>query len=283
MFCWVRTSILRGGTVTTLLWWSILVRWVLASDWLKQNNTDLWLVGRVHSWWMFTCTDPTQTLNTLLMLSELSGQDCRYSPLIGWHNSILISDWLTLYTTDLWLVQVLMGDLKPAIEQHEVLYQIMQRHNFLPEAVTADFQVFLICQIFLSEINIYQVHWGQHLLRPEFVESTYFLYKATRDPYYLEAGKKVLQVILPSDWLFKHNNNLWLVVQALQQHARVTCGYAAVKDVRTLQVNTWFWLVNQNYSNLWLVDSMKTGWTASWSVKHLSISTCSSLQRMSPS
>jgi len=96
-------------------------------------------------------------------------------------------------------LQVLMGDLKPAIEQHEVLYQIMQRHNFLPEAVTADFQV----------------HWGQHLLRPEFVESTYFLYKATQDPYYLEVGKKVLK--------------------SLQLHARVTCGYAAVKDVRTLQ------------------------------------------------
>jgi len=96
-------------------------------------------------------------------------------------------------------LQVLMGDLKPAIEQHEVLYQIIQRHNFLPEAVTADFQV----------------HWGQHLLRPEFVESTYFLYKATQDPYYLEVGKKVLK--------------------SLQQHARVTCGYAAVKDVRTLQ------------------------------------------------
>lgn len=96
-------------------------------------------------------------------------------------------------------LQVLMGDLKPAIEQHEVLYQIMQRHHFLPEAFTAD----------------YQVHWGQHLLRPEFVESTYFLYKATRDPHYLDVGKKVLK--------------------SLQKYARVTCGYAAVKDVRTLQ------------------------------------------------
>jgi len=96
-------------------------------------------------------------------------------------------------------LQVLMGDLKPAIEQHEVLYQIMQRHNFIPEAFTPDFQV----------------HWGQHLLRPEFVESTYFLYRATRDPHYLEVGEKVLR--------------------SLQQHARVTCGYAAVKDVRTLQ------------------------------------------------
>ena len=58
-------------------------------------------------------------------------------------------------------LQVLMGDIKPAIKLHEVLYQIMKRHNFLPEAFTADFKVF----------------WGQHLLRPEFIESTYFLYQ----------------------------------------------------------------------------------------------------------
>ena len=38
-------------------------------------------------------------------------------------------------------LQVLMGDLKPAIESHEILYQVMQRHNFIPEAFTTDFQV----------------------------------------------------------------------------------------------------------------------------------------------
>jgi mannosidase alpha-like ER degradation enhancer 3 len=42
-----------------------------------------------------------------------------------------------------------------------MLYQVIQRHNFLPEAFTSDFHV----------------HWGHHPLRPEFVESTYFLYK----------------------------------------------------------------------------------------------------------
>lgn len=92
-----------------------------------------------------------------------------------------------------------MGDLKPAIENHEVLYQIMQRHDFIPEAFTSDFQV----------------HWGQHLLRPEFIESTYFLYRATSDPYYLQVGEKVLR--------------------SLQKHARVACGYASIKDVRTMQ------------------------------------------------
>ncbi|KAF6033566.1 Edem2 [Bugula neritina] len=93
-------------------------------------------------------------------------------------------------------LQVLKGDLRSAIEIHEVLYQITQRHNFLPEAVTTDFHV----------------HWGQHPLRPEFVESTYFLYKATGDPHYLDVGRTVLE--------------------NLEKHARVPCGFAAIKDVR---------------------------------------------------
>ncbi|XP_036357879.1 ER degradation-enhancing alpha-mannosidase-like protein 3 isoform X2 [Octopus sinensis] len=92
-------------------------------------------------------------------------------------------------------LQVLKGDLKPAIETHEMLYQVIKRHNFLPEAFTTDFRI----------------HWGQHPLRPEFVESTYFLYKATNDFHYLEVGKKV--------------------VQNLNKHARVACGFASIKDV----------------------------------------------------
>uniref|UniRef100_A0A0A9XVT0 alpha-1,2-Mannosidase n=2 Tax=Lygus hesperus TaxID=30085 RepID=A0A0A9XVT0_LYGHE len=94
-------------------------------------------------------------------------------------------------------LQVLNGDLKPAVETHEMLYQVMQRHNFIPEAFTTDFQV----------------HWAQYPLRPEFLESTYFLYKATGDHYYLHVGKKILK--------------------GLQTHARVPCGYAAVGDIRT--------------------------------------------------
>uniref|UniRef100_U5ES93 alpha-1,2-Mannosidase n=1 Tax=Corethrella appendiculata TaxID=1370023 RepID=U5ES93_9DIPT len=94
-------------------------------------------------------------------------------------------------------LQVLSGDLKPAVQTHEMLFQVMQMHTFIPEAFTFDFQI----------------HWGQHHLRPEFIESTYFLYKATGDHYYLQVGKKVLKT--------------------LQQHARVPCGFAALHDVRT--------------------------------------------------
>lgn len=94
-------------------------------------------------------------------------------------------------------LQVLLGDVRPAVETHEMLYQVMQRHTFIPEAFTSDFQV----------------HWGQYPLRPEFLESTYFLHRATEDDHYLHVGKTVLK--------------------ALQQYTKVSCGYAAVNDVRT--------------------------------------------------
>uniref|UniRef100_A0A8C5H1X4 alpha-1,2-Mannosidase n=1 Tax=Gouania willdenowi TaxID=441366 RepID=A0A8C5H1X4_GOUWI len=94
-------------------------------------------------------------------------------------------------------LQVLRGDLKPAIETHEMLYQVTKQHKFLPEAFTTEFRV----------------HWGQHLLRPEFAESTYYLYKATGDPYYLRVGQSI--------------------VEKLNSYARVPCGFAAVEDVRT--------------------------------------------------
>lgn len=38
-------------------------------------------------------------------------------------------------------LQVLSGDLKPAVQTHEMLYQVMQMHTFIPEAFTFDFQV----------------------------------------------------------------------------------------------------------------------------------------------
>lgn len=95
-------------------------------------------------------------------------------------------------------LQVLKGDVKRAIEMHEMLFQVVQKHKFLPEAFTHDFQV----------------HWGEHPIRPEFIESTYFLYRATRDPHYLDVAKQVMD--------------------SINDYVRVPCGFAGVKDVRTM-------------------------------------------------
>ncbi|CAJ0565963.1 unnamed protein product, partial [Mesorhabditis spiculigera] len=95
-------------------------------------------------------------------------------------------------------LQVLKGDIKEAIEMHEMLYQVVKKHKFLPEAFTHDFQV----------------HWAEHPLRPEFLESTYFLYRATHDEHYLEVAK--------------------MIMQSLNENVKVPCGYAGIKDIRTM-------------------------------------------------
>ncbi|BHF57825.1 ER degradation-enhancing alpha-mannosidase-like protein 3 [Sparganum proliferum] len=96
-------------------------------------------------------------------------------------------------------LQMNSGDMKAAVALHEMLYQVHRRHKLLPEAFTPDLDV----------------HWAYHLLRPELIESTYLLYQATRDPYYLRVGADILE--------------------SLNRYARVPCGFAAIKDIRTME------------------------------------------------
>ena len=88
---------------------------------------------------------------------------------------------------------------KGAIKFHESLHHIVQKHDFLPEAVLFD----------------HSIYWSNHLLRPEFLESTYYLYKATGDDHYLQIAKKT--------------------VDHLERYSRVECGYAAILDLKTKQ------------------------------------------------
>ena len=96
-------------------------------------------------------------------------------------------------------IQVLKGDIKGAIKMHESLNQIVKRHDFLPEAVLFD----------------HSIHWSSHPLRPEFLESTYYLYKATKDDHYLQIAKKMLN--------------------QLDKYSRVKCGI-----ILYLLVRMWF-------------------------------------------
>eukprot|EP00038_Savillea_parva_P030425 m.77752 g.77752 ORF g.77752 m.77752 type:complete len:645 (+) comp9160_c0_seq1:37-1971(+) len=93
-------------------------------------------------------------------------------------------------------LQVLHGDLDNAKEMHRMHCELAQRYDFAPEGYTTEFNV----------------HWGNWPLRPEFIESTYFLYKATKDPFYLDVGKQM--------------------VDDLQKFTKVECGFAAIMDVR---------------------------------------------------
>ncbi|GMR45506.1 hypothetical protein PMAYCL1PPCAC_15701, partial [Pristionchus mayeri] len=95
-------------------------------------------------------------------------------------------------------VQTLAGDVEEAICHHLLYYGIWKKFGVLPE----------------------RYNWLQkapdvafYPLRPELAESTYHLYRATRNPYYLHVGAEILE--------------------SIDEITRVQCGFATVHDVRT--------------------------------------------------
>ncbi|GAA6058326.1 hypothetical protein JCM3770_003619 [Rhodotorula araucariae] len=97
-------------------------------------------------------------------------------------------------------VQALMGDLDSATRAHAPYAFIWARYRGLPE--------------------LFDTHRRKgaglelgYPLRPEFIESNMYLYQATRDDWYLGIAERVLHDI---------NNR-----------TRVECGFAAIKDLRT--------------------------------------------------
>lgn len=94
-------------------------------------------------------------------------------------------------------LQALIGDVKGARRSHENFFYLWQTFGGLPERYD------IINQECVEGFGIYP-------LRPEFVESTYLLYRKTKDPYFLYVGKEIM---------------------ALLQKCRVACGFATVENV----------------------------------------------------
>ncbi|KAI1099952.1 glycoside hydrolase family 47 protein [Jackrogersella minutella] len=94
----------------------------------------------------------------------------------------------------------LAGELNEAIETHLVYTALWTRYSALPERWS------------VRDGHI-EGGLGWWPGRPEFIESTYHLYRATRDPWYLYAGEMVLKDI---------NRRCW-----------TRCGWSGLQDVRT--------------------------------------------------
>ncbi|XP_059650731.1 alpha-mannosidase I MNS4 [Cornus florida] len=95
-------------------------------------------------------------------------------------------------------LQVLAGDIDPAIRTHTAFFSVWKRYGFTPEGFN------------LATLSV-QHGQKSYPLRPELIESTYWLYKATRDPRYLDVGRDM--------------------VSSLQSRARCKCGYCHISDV----------------------------------------------------
>ncbi|XP_026679063.1 ER degradation-enhancing alpha-mannosidase-like protein 1 [Diaphorina citri] len=108
----------------------------------------------------------------------------------------LYSTWIDSLQASFAGIQVLVGDIEEAICTHALYYVIWKRYGVLPERYN--------WKLLTPDISFYP-------LRPEFIESTYFLYQATKSPFYLHVGQEILA--------------------NLNQFTRTGCGYATVHSV----------------------------------------------------
>lgn len=112
----------------------------------------------------------------------------------------VITTWIDALAAFFPGLQVLAGDLNAAAKSHLVYYKIWMSYAGTPERWN-------------YVVGGGSLELGWYGLRPEFVESNYMLYRATKDPFYLHVGAQIL-----SD---------------LQSRTRVACGYASIHDVTT--------------------------------------------------
>ncbi|KAL8690852.1 MAG: hypothetical protein Q9218_003802 [Villophora microphyllina] len=94
----------------------------------------------------------------------------------------------------------LTGDVEEAIETHLLQTALWNRYSALPERWS-------------TSSGSVEGGLGWWAGRPEFIESTYYLYRATQDPWYLHVGEMVLRDIKRRCW--------------------TKCGWAGIQDVRS--------------------------------------------------
>ncbi|WBW74773.1 alpha mannosidase Mnl1 [Schizosaccharomyces osmophilus] len=93
---------------------------------------------------------------------------------------------------------VLAGELESAKKAHLYYFSIYSKYGQIPERFN---------------FHTKTIELQGYPLRPEFAESTYYLYRATKDPFYLNVGKTILKNI--------------------EKNLRTSCGFASLDNLET--------------------------------------------------
>ncbi|KAJ6830496.1 alpha-mannosidase I MNS5 isoform X1 [Iris pallida] len=100
-------------------------------------------------------------------------------------------------------LQTLVGDISSANSSHREFFHVWEKFGVLPER-------YLLDRDMLHPTEKY------YPLRPELAESTFYLYQATKDPWYMEVGESL--------------------VNSLNYYTKVDGGFASIRDVTTMQL-----------------------------------------------
>eukprot|EP00051_Salpingoeca_urceolata_P018409 m.258201 g.258201 ORF g.258201 m.258201 type:complete len:682 (+) comp19186_c0_seq9:631-2676(+) len=147
------------------------------------------LLGRPEYWKLFCA----------LVVPALEHSRYNHPPLflnVHMATGDVANQWIDSLQAFLPALQVLYGDLESAVFSHAVWAALWRKYGAMPERFNWQTK---------------QVAFGIYPLRPEFAESTYHLYRATKDPFYLRVGAAMLRDI--------------------ERHAKVRCGYATLHNV----------------------------------------------------
>lgn len=109
-------------------------------------------------------------------------------------------------------VQVLDGEVLDASQKHLIYLKLWNTYGGIPERWIFD-SSFKTAQYKIAEDTI-QLEW--YPLRPEFIESTYYLYRATQDVFYLNIG--------------------WHILQAFKKTFKQKCGFAGFQNIITGEI-----------------------------------------------
>lgn len=158
-----------------------------------------------------------QSYNALKLFSR---QDWFYTNVMS-NNGQLATGWIDSLSAFWSGLQVLDGDLEDSIRKHLLYTKLWNKFNAIPERWAFNPIPEQIRpnkeagngqdEFVYSWKSIIPLEW--YPLRPEFVESTYYLYRATKDPFYLNIGYQILN--------------------ALQTKYKAQCGFAGIQDIGT--------------------------------------------------
>ncbi|XP_020273011.1 alpha-mannosidase I MNS5 isoform X2 [Asparagus officinalis] len=100
-------------------------------------------------------------------------------------------------------LQILVGDVASANLSHREFFHVWERFGVIPER-------------YLLDRGVLHPTEKYYPLRPELAESTFYLYQATKDPWYMEVGETI--------------------VNSLNYYTKVDGGFASIRDVTTMQL-----------------------------------------------
>ncbi|KMZ61171.1 mannosyl-oligosaccharide 1,2-alpha-mannosidase, family GH47 [Zostera marina] len=100
-------------------------------------------------------------------------------------------------------LQILVGDVAAANSSHREFFHVWEKYGVLPER-------------YLLDMGMLHPTERYYPLRPELAESTFYLYQATKDPWYLDVGETI--------------------IESLNRYTKVDGGFASIRDVTTMQL-----------------------------------------------